>query len=59
MSDSAYSSAIVAQAAATSSLLMNGRFFLGLGTGEALNEHILGSRWPRIEQRWAMLGEAM
>ena len=38
--------AIIAQAAATTSLLFDGRFFLGLGTGEALNEHVVGSRWP-------------
>jgi coenzyme F420-dependent glucose-6-phosphate dehydrogenase len=51
--------AIVAQAAATSSLMTQGRFFLGLGTGEALNEHITGVHWPRIEKRRAMLGEAI
>src|SRR3954467_15147008 len=38
--------AIVAQAAATTSLLLGDRFFFGVGTGEALNEHILGHRWP-------------
>src|SRR3954468_2435605 len=43
---------IVAQAAATSAtLLPGGRFALGVGTGEALNEHILGDPWPGIEQR--------
>src|SRR6478736_2895493 len=47
--------AIVAQAAATTSLLFDGRFFLGLGTGEALNEHIFGDRWPPPELRRAML----
>jgi len=51
--------AIVAQAAATTSLLMPRRFFLGVGTGEALNEHILGHRWPRPEVRRAMLDEAV
>lgn len=51
--------AIVAQAAATTSLLMPDRFFLGVGTGEALNEHILGHRWPRPEVRRAMLDEAV
>src|SRR4051794_11144555 len=51
--------AIIAQAAATTSLLMPGRFFLGVGTGEALNEHILGHRWPRPEVRRAMLQEAV
>src|SRR6476661_1394281 len=38
--------AVIAQAAATSALLMDGRFFLGVGTGENLNEHVLGQRWP-------------
>src|SRR4029453_13431473 len=38
--------AIIAQAAATSAVLLNGRFRLGVGTGEALNEHVLGSVWP-------------
>lgn len=51
--------AIIAQAAATTSLLMPERFFLGVGTGEALNEHILGHRWPRPEVRRMMLREAL
>jgi G6PDH family F420-dependent oxidoreductase len=51
--------AIVAQAAATSALLLEGRFALGLGTGEALNEHILGDRWPETEERLEMLEEAV
>ena len=51
--------AIVAQAAATAELLMPGRFFLGLGTGERLNEHIMGQRWPSIGRRAAMLDEAV
>ncbi|HEY3671677.1 MAG TPA: TIGR03557 family F420-dependent LLM class oxidoreductase [Acidimicrobiia bacterium] len=51
--------AIVAQAAATTSLLFDGRFFLGLGTGEALNEHIVGRRWPPPAQRLEMLEEAV
>jgi G6PDH family F420-dependent oxidoreductase len=51
--------AIVAQAAATTSLLFGDRFFLGVGTGEALNEHILGDRWPRPEIRLEMLEEAV
>src|SRR3954470_23956431 len=38
--------AIIAQAAATAASLMPERFFLGVGTGENLNEHILGDRWP-------------
>jgi G6PDH family F420-dependent oxidoreductase len=51
--------AIVAHAAATTALLFEGRFFLGVGTGEALNEHVLGQRWPSIEVRQEMLAEAL
>ena len=51
--------AIVAQAAATAASLFEGRFFLGLGTGENLNEHILGERWPPTEIRRRMLEEAV
>ena len=51
--------AIVAQAAATCAVLMEGRFALGLGSGEALNEHILGDRWPRVDERHEMLEEAV
>jgi G6PDH family F420-dependent oxidoreductase len=51
--------AIIAQATATTSLLFEGRFFFGVGTGEALNEHILGHRWPPPEVRRAMLDEAV
>ena len=51
--------AIVAQAAATSALLTGNKFTLGLGTGEALNEHILGGRWPPAEERLEMLEEAV
>jgi G6PDH family F420-dependent oxidoreductase len=51
--------AIVAQAAATSALLTGGKFTLGVGTGEALNEHILGGRWPSAEVRLEMLEEAV
>ena len=51
--------AIVAQAAATSALLSGGRFTLGLGSGEALNEHITGRRWPSAEERLEMLEEAI
>jgi G6PDH family F420-dependent oxidoreductase len=50
--------AIVAQAAATSSLLLEGRFELGVGTGENLNEHVLGQRWPPTAVRLEMLAEA-
>jgi coenzyme F420-dependent glucose-6-phosphate dehydrogenase len=51
--------AIIAQAAATSAVMMPGRFFLGVGTGENLNEHILGDRWPAHDLRQAMLEEAI
>jgi len=49
--------ALVAQAAATSALLTGNRFTLGMGTGEELNEHILGGRWPSAEERLEMLEE--
>jgi G6PDH family F420-dependent oxidoreductase len=51
--------AVVAQAAATCSVLLDGRFELGVGTGEYLNEHILGGRWPPADVRLAMLEEAV
>jgi len=51
--------ALVAQAAATVADMMPGRFFLGLGTGEYLNEHIFGDVWPRIEIRQVRLDEAI
>ena len=51
--------AVVAQAAATAAALLPGRFFLGVGTGENLNEHVLGHRWPPTELRRAMLAEAV
>ena len=51
--------AIIAQAAATSAALMPGRFFLGVGTGENLNEHILGDHWPAPDERLEMLEEAI
>jgi G6PDH family F420-dependent oxidoreductase len=51
--------AIVAQAAATSAVLLDGRFVLGVGSGEALNEHILGDRWPQADERLEMLEEAV
>ena len=50
---------VIAQASATSAELSGGRFFLGVGTGEALNEHIVGDRWPPIERRQGMLVEAV
>jgi coenzyme F420-dependent glucose-6-phosphate dehydrogenase len=51
--------AIIAQAAATVASMMPGRFFLGVGTGENLNEHILGDRWPPHDIRLEMLEEAV
>ncbi|MFM2077668.1 MAG: hypothetical protein RJA49_1558 [Actinomycetota bacterium] len=50
---------VVAQAAATTSELSGGRFWLGVGTGEALNEHVTGARWPPVEVRVEMLAEAV
>jgi coenzyme F420-dependent glucose-6-phosphate dehydrogenase len=54
-----YHPAVVAQMAATVACLAPGRFFLGVGTGENLNEHITGERWPSYEIRAAMLEEAV
>jgi G6PDH family F420-dependent oxidoreductase len=51
--------AIVAQAAATAGEMMPDRFFLGVGTGESLNEHVLGDRWPEHSVRLEMLEEAV
>lgn len=51
--------AILAQAAATVAQMMPGRFFFGVGTGENLNEHILGDRWPPHQIRAEMLEEAI
>ncbi|HET7279435.1 MAG TPA: TIGR03557 family F420-dependent LLM class oxidoreductase [Dermatophilaceae bacterium] len=51
--------AVVAQAAATAATLLEGRFTLGVGTGEALNEHIAGEVWPRADVRLEMLEEAV
>ncbi|MGC5019592.1 TIGR03557 family F420-dependent LLM class oxidoreductase [Micromonospora sp. DT47] len=51
--------AVVAQAAATSAVLHGGRFVLGVGSGEALNEHILGDAWPPTDVRLEMLEEAV
>jgi coenzyme F420-dependent glucose-6-phosphate dehydrogenase len=50
---------IVAHATATAACLMRGRFFLGVGTGENLNEHVLGHRWPAPDERVEMLEEAI
>lgn len=51
--------AIIAQAAATPASMMPGRFFLGVGTGENLNEHILGDHWPPADIRLEMVKEAV
>ncbi|MFJ7150646.1 LLM class F420-dependent oxidoreductase [Streptomyces sp. NPDC100445] len=51
--------AVVAQAAATSAVMTEGRFRLGVGTGEALNEHILGDAWPPQHVRLEMLEESI
>ena len=51
--------AVIAQAAATSAVMLDGRFVLGVGSGEALNEHVLGDAWPTADVRLAMLEEAV
>ena len=51
--------AVVAQASATAAAMLDGRFFLGVGTGENLNEHVTGERWPEHEVRLEMLEEAV
>jgi G6PDH family F420-dependent oxidoreductase len=51
--------AVVAQAAATAAVQLGGRFTLGVGSGEALNEHILGDAWPEADVRLEMLEEAV
>lgn len=54
-----YHPAIVAQAAATTALLSDGRFTLGIGSGERLNEHIVGREFPPVRVRQRMLREAL
>jgi G6PDH family F420-dependent oxidoreductase len=51
--------AIIAHAAATAAVQLDGRFVLGVGSGEALNEHVLGDRWPSVGVRQEMLEEAI
>lgn len=51
--------AIIAQAAATAAVQLDGKFVLGVGSGEALNEHILGDPWPSVGVRQEMLEEAV
>jgi coenzyme F420-dependent glucose-6-phosphate dehydrogenase len=50
---------ILAQAAATAAVQLQGRFLFGVGTGENLNEHVLGQRWPSADERLEMLEEAV
>lgn len=54
-----YHPAIIAQAAATTALLSEGRFSLGVGSGERLNEHVVGRAWPGVATRQEMLREAL
>lgn len=54
-----YHPAVVAQKAATLQLLADGRFVLGLGSGENLNEHTVGEGWPAVDVRQSMLEEAV
>jgi G6PDH family F420-dependent oxidoreductase len=54
-----YHPAVVAQKAATLQILSEGRFRLGLGSGENLNEHVVGEGWPAIQDRQEMLREAV
>ena len=54
-----YHPTVVAQKAATIQLLSDGRFTLGLGAGENLNEHVLGHGWPPVDLRHEMLAEAV
>jgi len=54
-----YHPAVVAQKAATLQLLSEGRFILGVGSGESLNEHVVGQGWPNVDTRQDMLVEAI
>nr|BFF10480.1 hypothetical protein GCM10025699_17830 [Microbacterium flavescens] len=54
-----YHPAVVAQKSATMQLLSEGRFILGLGSGESLNEHVVGEGWPGVDTRQTMLEEAV
>ena len=54
-----YHPAVVAQKAATMQVLSDGRFILGMGAGENLNEHVVGQGWPPVQQRQDMLEEAV
>jgi len=54
-----YHPAVIAHAAATLGAMYPGRFYLGLGAGEALNEHVVGGEWPEIGIRSAMMFESI
>ncbi|QWC85204.1 TIGR03557 family F420-dependent LLM class oxidoreductase [Nocardioidaceae bacterium] len=54
-----YHPAVVAQKAATMGVMSDGRFILGLGSGENLNEHVVGEGWPAVKDRQEMLAEAV
>ena len=54
-----YHPAVIAHAAATLGAMFPGRFYLGLGAGEALNEHVIGGVWPEVPIRSAMMFEAI
>ena len=54
-----YHPAVVAQAAATTAVLSDGRFTLGVGSGERLNEHVVGGGWPAVSVRHEMFREAL
>jgi G6PDH family F420-dependent oxidoreductase len=54
-----YHPAVIAQKAATLQLLADGRFTLGVGSGESLNEHVVGEGWPGVTTRQEMLVEAI
>ena len=51
--------AVIAQAAATTQCMFDGRFWFGVGSGEALNEHVVGEKWPEARVRLEMLAEAI
>jgi G6PDH family F420-dependent oxidoreductase len=51
--------AVIAQAAATAAVLLDGNFSFGVGSGEALNEHIFGDAWPNADERLEMLEESI
>ena len=54
-----YHPAVIAHAAATLGAMYPGRFWLGLGAGEALNEHVIGGEWPEVGERSRMMFESI